>query len=191
MQLNDIEKFRLEFLLKMYEQMFQNINRHFQISWQLIPVVGGFAIAVGASQSNQDWVPDPQYLAITMVFLSAWLMVNAIDANDWVTRNMWIIGNIEKQFLQLEDEVEIQHYFVGNRPLKHFVTHFIIQIGASALLAISTLLWLCIAHKDLETFWLCTVFGFFGICSIFVVWFFCHTRNKQGAFEAKSPGRVI
>ncbi|MFN2453300.1 MAG: hypothetical protein ABR577_03675 [Pyrinomonadaceae bacterium] len=71
----------------------------------------------------------PIDITISMIVLaSVWLALNVYDVNAWYSRNLVIIANIEKQFLQQQDLHDI-HYFFGERRTKNsLIEHFQIQL---------------------------------------------------------------
>src|SRR5919206_2459258 len=91
---------RREFLLKMYDQMFNDINRHILTVWQSVGVlIGAFAIFALAEKG----VLSTDIATTMIVLLSAWLLAHLHDSSYWYNRNLVIIGNIERQFLRQED----------------------------------------------------------------------------------------
>jgi hypothetical protein len=117
---------RQELLLKMYDQLFNDINRHIVVIWQSISVlIGAFAIfaLVGKNIISMD-------LASTIiVLLSAWLISHLYDSAYWYNRNLTMIANIERQFLLKEDLKNIHYYFGKHRPVNSMLTHLKIQFA--------------------------------------------------------------
>lgn len=62
---------REELLFKMYDQMFNDINRHIMVVWQSIGVLGG-AFAIFALVEKQ--VVSLDIAASIVLLLSAWLL---------------------------------------------------------------------------------------------------------------------
>lgn len=126
---------RKELLLKMYDQMFNDINRHILVVWQSVGVlVGSFAILALSEKGilNVD-------VGITLITLiCVWLFAHLQDASYWYNRNLVIIANIERQFLKKEDLKEIHYYFGKHRPNNKMITHFRIQfaLGSGILLVV-------------------------------------------------------
>lgn len=115
---------RKEFLMEMYRQMMNDINRHIMVVWQSVGVVVG-AIALLALSEKQV-VPLDVTVAL-VVLLCGWLRAHLIDAGYWYHRNLVIIGNIERQFLVPADLKEIHNYF-GKHPKKSgLIDHLRIQ----------------------------------------------------------------
>lgn len=123
---------RDNFLLEMYRQMFANINRHILIVWQSVAVlIGSFTLLVLAEK--QILLFD---VAITLIILFAgWFCAHVIDANQWFLRNLLIITNIERQFLNKDDLVTI-HYLFRKHKNNKLITQFQIQMGFGVIIAI-------------------------------------------------------
>lgn len=120
--MSDLTK-RETFLLQMYQQMWNNINRHILIVWQSVGVLGG-AFAVSALVEKQ--ILSFNWAATILILASAWQCAHSIDASNWYNRNIAIISNIERQFLTQEDSVKIHPYF-GERREPEMVDHLRIQ----------------------------------------------------------------
>jgi MFS family permease len=115
---------RDEFLVEMYRQMFNDINRHIMVVWQSVGVVIGALAAFALVEKNiitVDWA------AVFIVLLCGWLLANLTDSNYWYHRNLVIIANIERQFLEKSDLKDIHYYFGKHRPGKKMITHLLIQ----------------------------------------------------------------
>ncbi|MEK6759407.1 MAG: hypothetical protein AABY51_06515 [Deltaproteobacteria bacterium] len=133
----DDESKRKELLLKMYDQLFNDINRHILVVWQSVGLLFG-AFAVFALVEKKIM---PLYVASSLiVLLTAWLLAHIYDAAYWYNRNIVIIGNIERQFLKKEDLTNIHHYFKKHRSENEMITHLQIQyylgIGIALLVII-------------------------------------------------------
>lgn len=109
----DKEEQRAEFLFRMYDKMWSNIDRHTAIVWQSI----GAVVASLAVFSITDKVGEDVAYA-TVIVMTGWLIANLLDSNAWCARNMHIINNLERQFLTPEDAKEISHFFTGRRTYK-------------------------------------------------------------------------
>src|SRR5229473_588490 len=91
---------RKEFLLKMYDQMFNDIDTHILVVWQSVGVlVGAFAIFALAEKQ----VISFDMATAMVVLLASWLLAHLQDASYWYNRNLVIIANIERQFLVESD----------------------------------------------------------------------------------------
>lgn len=115
---------RDEFLLEMYRQMFNDINRHITVAWQSAGVVLS-AFAVFALVENNIISAD---IATTIVVLCCgWLSLHLVDSGYWYNRNLVIIANIERQFLVRSDLRDIHSYFGKHRPNNKMIGHIRIQ----------------------------------------------------------------
>lgn len=115
---------REELLLRMYDQLFNDINRHITIIWQSISVVVG-AFAVFALVEKKIISID---LACSIIILLVlWLIAHLYDAAYWYNRNLTMIANIERQFLKTSDLKDIHYYFGKHRPVNSMLTHLQIQ----------------------------------------------------------------
>ncbi len=103
---------RDEFLLHMYDQMFNDINTHILVVWQSVGVLVG-AFAIFALTEKQIITLD--IAAALIVLLAAWLIGHIYDASYWYNRNLVIIANIERQFLAAADLKEVHYYFGKHR----------------------------------------------------------------------------
>ena len=126
---------RDEFLLEMYRQMFNDINRHITVAWQSAGVVLS-AFAVFAFVEKNIISAD---IATTIVVLCCgWLSLHLLDSGYWYNRNLVIIANIERQFLVRSDLKDIHYYFGGHRTNNKMIGH--IRIQAFLLFALSGLI---------------------------------------------------
>lgn len=125
---------RDEFLVEMYHQMFNDINRHIMVVWQSVGVlVGAFAIFALVEKN----VISADIATSIIILLCAWLYAHLVDSGYWYNRNLAIIANIERQFLTKDDLRNIHYYFGKHRPSNKMITHLRIQqalgVGLSAL----------------------------------------------------------
>jgi hypothetical protein len=116
---------RDEFLIKIYEQMFNDIDRHHKILWQIIGVlIGSFAFIALA---EKDIIPIDVAISI-VILLSLWVIAHVYDSNYWYNRNLVIISNIERQFLKQTDLNDIHYYFGEHRDKNAIQTSLKIQL---------------------------------------------------------------
>jgi hypothetical protein len=114
----------------MYDQLFNDINRHIMVVWQSVGVlVGAFAIFALVEKK----VVSLDIAASIILLLSAWLLAHLYDASYWYNRNLVMIANIERQFLNKTDLKEIHYYFGEHRPgnamIRHLEIQFVLGIG--------------------------------------------------------------
>jgi len=129
---------RDELLLKMYDQMFNDINRHIMVVWQSIGVlVGAFAIFALVEKK----VITLDIAASIVLLLGAWLIAHLFDAAYWYNRNLVIIANIERQFLKEEDLKDIHYYFGVHRPNNKMIEHLRLQVALGIGLGLIVLIY--------------------------------------------------
>ena len=117
---------RKEFLVQMYNQMFNDINRHIMVVWQSIGVlIGAFAIFALVEKN----IVSLDVAVSLIVLLAAWLVAHLLDASYWYNRNLVIVANIERQFLTKDDLKAIHYYFGAHRPKNRMITHLKIQVA--------------------------------------------------------------
>jgi|SRR3954467_6991923 len=115
---------RQKFLLHMYDQMFNDINRHIIVVWQSVGVlIGAFAILA----LIEKHIITLDLGAGILVIICCWLLANLLDSSYWYNRNLAIIGNIEREFLSETDLRDIVYYFGAHRPTNKMITHLRIQ----------------------------------------------------------------
>jgi len=131
-----MEDYRKEFLLKMYDQMFNDIDTHILVVWQSVGVVVGAFAVFALVEKN---IIPIDFACSLMIMLSAWLIAHLYDASYWYNRNLVIIANIERQFLGVADLKDIHYYFGKHRAKSAMLTHLKIQywlgIGIALLFA--------------------------------------------------------
>lgn len=119
-----MDDYRKEFLIQMYNQMLNDINRHILVVWQSVStLIGAFAILALVEKK----IVSLDIAVALMVLITAWLAGHLIDASFWYNRNLVIIANIERQFLRREDLREIHFYFGSHRP-NNMITHLRLQL---------------------------------------------------------------
>jgi len=129
---------REEFLLKMYDQMFNDINRHIMVVWQSVGVlIGAFAIFALVEKN----VLSLDLAASIILLLTAWLVAHLFDAAYWYNRNLAIIANIERQFLLNSDLKDIHYYFGSHRQNNKMIEHLRIQLALGIALGLVVLLY--------------------------------------------------
>lgn len=187
---------RDEFLLAMYNQLLNDINRHIMVVWQSVGVlVGAFAIL---ALVEKNLITLDLAVAV-VVLLCGWLGAHLIDAGYWYNRNLAIISNIERQFLLKSDLQDIQNYFGVHRPKNKMIRHLRIQFA----LGIGVALLLLVFHfvmrvaPGLRSPW--SDFEFFrampyviGLVVALYCWHEKTTRDEEYiAFVRTSPGKHV
>lgn len=120
----DAEKGRRELLLRMYDQMFSDINRHIVVTWQAVGALVG-SLAVFALAEKQVITVD--WASALVVLIAVWVIAHMYDSSYWYNRNLVIIANIERLFLVKEDLHRVHYYFGAHRSGHKMLTHLRIQ----------------------------------------------------------------
>jgi hypothetical protein len=122
----DMEKARSDFLIAMYNQLMNDINRHIVVVWQSVSVlVGAFAVW-SLIEKN---IISLDVAATLIIILAAWVSTHVVDASYWYNRNLVMIANIERQFLKNSDLREIHYYFGAHRKTGSLLTHLKLQLA--------------------------------------------------------------
>jgi hypothetical protein len=197
---DDHDKQRSDFLMHMYDQMFNDINTHILVVWQSVGVLIG-AFAIFALVEKKIITFDLSSALIVM--LGAWLVAHLYDASYWYNRNLVIIANIERQFLVNADLNDIHYYFGKHRKTSSMITHLRIQY----LLAVG-IVSLVLYYHFTKYFWpvrehivtwhvhsaRLTVLLPYAVLIIAIVllWYFRTLQaDKYRKFVANSPGRAL
>ena len=115
---------RKELLFKMYDQMFNDIDTHILVVWQSVTVlVGAFAIFA----LTEKKIISLDVTVSLILLLCGWLLAHIQDAGYWYNRNLAIIANIEKQYLDPSDQRAVHYYFGKHRADNKMITHLRIQ----------------------------------------------------------------
>ena len=191
-----METDRKDFLVKIYEQMFNDIDRHHKIVWLVIGVLVS-AIALIAL-SEKGLLPIDLTVSIILL-LSFWVIAHVYDSNYWYNRNLVIIANIERQFLVKEDLRNIHYYFGKHRGVNSLQTSLKIQLYFAWGLVIIVLIYhffekiapgFKLGFTNVKVEWwslLPYVVGVLGYLFI-VRWIRDKRRNNYAEFLRNSPG---
>jgi hypothetical protein len=123
---------RSDFLMRMYSEMWGNINRHLTVVWQSVGVLGAGLALFALTEKH---VVGPDFASAVMVLVCFWLIANAYVSSQWFNRNQAILSNIERQFLRREDLREINPYFLKHREPGDMVSHIRVQWFLGVVLA--------------------------------------------------------
>jgi len=115
---------REKFLLAMYGQLWNNINRHVLLVWQPVTTLGATLALLSLVEKKIFGLDIATSLA---VIVSTWLIVHTIDASTWFDRNQSMISYIEGVFLTSEDKEQLGAFVGKPRTSKRPILHFRIQ----------------------------------------------------------------
>jgi hypothetical protein len=131
------EDARQQFLVSMYDQMWNNTTRHITLVWQPITVIFsiiGSILAIELQNLNFFITSIIVFLAYLVI---GWFLAHIYDSSCWVNRNLVIITNIEKQFLVSSDSNEIHPYFNLEHNKREMLEHFKIQYFLGIVFALA------------------------------------------------------
>lgn len=187
---------REELLLRMYDQMFNDINRHILVVWQSIGTLVG---ACAAFTLVEKQLLTLDIATCIIVLLCCWLLAHLHDAAYWYNRNLAIAANIERQFLRKEDLREVHYYFGRHRPKNRMLTHLRIQYGFGIVLA-----GVVLGHHGCEQAVPAFVAGTEGlslsvwcpyvlavVCTVLLAVLKSHRNASYAEFLLNSPGRLV
>ncbi len=187
---------REEFLLKMYDQLFNDINRHIMVVWQSVGVlVSAFAIF---ALVEKNVVPTDIATCIVLL-LCAWLIAHLLDSSYWYNRNLVMIANIERQFLVGSDLKEIHYYFGAHRPKNRMIDHLKLQLvlalGLGAIVLFYHLFDVLLPAFQSKSPGLKPMNFFPYLLVVFASWYLMDLKRKTiikyEEFLANSPGKSI
>lgn len=121
----DMSAPRTEFLLEMYRQTSNHLNRHVLLLWQSVALLGGAYAAFAFQEKNVISIHLATAIAL---LLCGWFCANVFDAYEWFDRNLVIIANIERLFLDKQDAALVHPFFLDHRKAGDLVQHFKIQL---------------------------------------------------------------
>lgn len=115
---------REKFLLAMYGQLWNNIDRHVLVVWQPVAALGatlGLLSLVDKGVFSLDWA------TALAIIVATWLIAHTMDASKWFNRNQRMIANIEHQLLTKDDAKKIGPVVAVPRTSTNPILHFRIQ----------------------------------------------------------------
>jgi len=116
---------REEFLQKMYEEMFREIEHQIDTVWQAVATVfGSFAIVALAEKGLVSF----EFGITVVVILCGWLIATVNECSYWYNRNLCIVSNIERSFLEVGDLRNISYYFGAHRPNNRMISQLKVQV---------------------------------------------------------------
>lgn len=121
--MNELDR-RDHFLIAMYNQLMNDINRHIVVVWQSVATL---VAAIAAFILVKDQIISFGVATSIILIVCFWLLLHVYDASYWYNRNNAIIANIERQFLKKEDLHDIHYYFGEYRPKGAMLSHLRIQ----------------------------------------------------------------
>lgn len=107
------EKYRKEFILRMYARFWDNVARAEDSAWRM------FAAYIGIFAALYFFSSLIGVFGVLVVFLifSSMAVLLMIRANLWYARNLGLISNIEKEFLYKDDYGRLLPFYFKKKPI--------------------------------------------------------------------------
>ncbi|HVY53953.1 MAG TPA: hypothetical protein VHA13_05480 [Gammaproteobacteria bacterium] len=114
---------RKEFLLHLFDKAWDDIGSTIKVIWQSIVILLGAIATIIFTKAKVIPITTTYTIAIIAI---VWMLAHIENAAYWFNRNLAIIANIERQFLNEDDSENIHFYFTAHRPAK-MAPHFQLQ----------------------------------------------------------------
>ena len=184
---------RTDFLLEMYKQLCAEIDRHIKATWQNLGVLlSTFAIFALIEKK----VISPNIAVSILIAVCAVTIAMIVEANFWYNRNLVIIANIERQFLEDNDAEEIHYYFLQHRKDNAYLAMMKLQIiFVSIILAIVLIYHLAavvaptFSFKNSFNLAQCLPYIVLSICTVWLLIFNGQRKKDYNTFRQNSPGK--
>ena len=172
---------RSKFLLEMHKAYWNNISRAEDASWKMIAAYT--ALIAGLAFSS----PVIGYTGILAIFIPFSFMSVAIslNANLWFLRNIGLISNLEREFLNDTDydrlipkRWQLKYPFINTEPWCLFALVYF------SVCCIVTALLLPQINKIAQIYITCLFLG----CLIPTVWYWNKLRKRYERFKIEAPG---
>jgi len=194
--MTDTTQRRDEFLMRMYDQMFNDINQHIIVVWK---AAGTLVAAFSIFALVEKQIVPLDIAAALVVLIAGWLLCHLEDAAYWYNRNLTIIANIERQFLMKSDLRDVHYYFGRHRETGRMIDHLRIQYVLGVGMGLIVL-----GFHFSERVWMGLGMPFAAfeptralpyvtatIVSGVALWLHRHDERKYREFLKNSPGIVI
>lgn len=189
----DMSAPRTEFLIEMYRQTSNHLNRHVLLLWQSVALLGGAYAAFAFQEKNVISIHLATAIAL---LLCGWFCANVFDAYAWFDRNLVIIANIERLFLDKQDAALVHPFFLEHRKATDLVQHFRIQLflgmTIAALVTLAHLLKQVIPSFKIPNGVFAPELAMPYVTLVIVVWYCVRLRSKvlkkAAGLRVSSPG---
>lgn len=184
---------RKDFLLEMYKQLCAEMDRHIKATWQILGVLLS-TFAVFALIEKKVISPD---IAVAIIIAVCELSIAIIiESNFWYNRNLVMVANIERQFLNDDDAEKIHYYFLEHRENNAYLDMMVMQIIFVFIILLIVLLYHFLdvilpflSPKNPFDFvkmipYAVTIGG-----GIWLYWFHRKRRTDYNDFKRNSPGK--
>lgn len=186
---------RDELLLRMYEQMYRDIDHAYTVVWQSAATI--FASFAAMALAEKEVISIDIAVSIVLA-ASVWFMLNIVECSYMYNRNLCIIANIERQFLLESDQKNIHYYFGTHRSWKmtsHLQNQMVLAVSIMAIVMLyhfSERVWPAVLQmggvfapsRAIPYVVLVILLGFF-------TYRFFQRRTSYREFLRESPGKLI
>ena len=128
---------RKKLLLELYNQLWNSINVRLNLIWESIGIIVGAFAVYALTEKN---IIGLDYATTLIVLLAFWFLLHIVDMTFWYNRNLVMIANIEKQFLNVEDAKLLYPYFLfhrkGNPPVSYLAIQAVLGLGIAAIVLV-------------------------------------------------------
>lgn len=186
---------RKTFLIAMYNQICQEMDRHIKIIWQIVGVLlSTFAIFALVEKDILSLdIASSIILAVCGLALAI-----IVESNFWYNRNLVIVANIERQFLLSTDSQHIHYYFTKHRKNNAYIDMMLIQIFFVIIIAFIILTYhfneRVLPNLNIKNdFSLARSIPYLVVLIVIILicYFNSKRKNDYNTFKSNSPGKII
>jgi len=176
---------RKDFLGKMYESYWSNINRAEDSLWKIFAAYTALFAGLGIAV---ELIGTFGFLFIMTIFSFAGI-ISSLVSNSWFVRNMGLIANIEKEFLEKTDlDVLIPKSWTNKKVsfVKLENWWIIIALFFAVIIAIHIILFSTLVEQEIVIQLALDILGFIAVV---ICW--CILNKKHNNFVANAEGKTI
>ena len=129
--MNNKEEFRKKLLIELYNQLWNSINARLAFIWQSIGILISASAVFILTERN---IISLDIASTIIILITMWFLAHVIDASFWYDRNLAIIANIERQFLNEEDARLLFPYFLSHPKSTGMGIQAILGIGIGLII---------------------------------------------------------
>lgn len=168
----------------MYESCWNNVTRAEDSLWKVFAAYTALFAGLGLTI---DHIGTFGFLFIMTIFSFAGI-ISSLIANSWFVRNMGIISNIEKEFLNFSANEVIPKSWMSGKVgfLNEENWWTIVALFSAILIAIHVVLLSTLSEADLPKQIVLDVLG-----GIFVGFYWIMLQRKQNNFTNNAPGKTV
>ena len=179
---------RSKFLLEMYDEFWSNITRAEEAAWKMFAAYAALFVGISYAKSTIGVA-----LFLTLIILFSFCAVAlSLNANLWFVRNVNLISNLEKEFLDPADYgVLIPRRFLERYHFLSLETFEVWWVLVVLYLAIATVV-PAVLYSQIEPcigkLW---VLETYLICLTLVIFYGALLRHRHRSFLEDAPGKTV